>query len=78
MGVTVFSFCIIGLNMSRAFVRMHSYMQYENAQSPCSACLCFGYLDWVPRTSTHTHTDQASDNSEYVDLMRVNQETQIE
>ena len=31
MEVIVFSFCIIGLNMFRAFVRMHSYIQYENA-----------------------------------------------
>ena len=78
MEVIVFSFCIIGLNMFRAFVRMHSYIQYENAQPLCSACFCFGYPDWVLCTSTDTSTDQVSDNGESVDLMQVNQETQID
>ena len=41
MGVSVFSLCVIGLSMSRAFVRMHSV---------CSTKIhrvvpCFGYLD---------------------------------
>ena len=51
MGVIVFVVCMIGLDMSRAFVRMHSVY----AVRKCSVAL-FGYLDLG--TNTDTHADQ--------------------